>query len=151
RDSLLEDGLRRLHAARAAHAKGILVCPTNAGTVVGVDLTAQKPVWTYVYREDRARPKEKGNGREDQGASPWYDHWKNTPPVVADGKVVFTARDAPPIHCLDAKDGSLAWKADQKEGDQYLVGVYGDKVLIVGNEKCRALKLADGREAWSLA
>src|SRR5262249_42866470 len=42
------------------------------------------------------------------------------------------------------------WKADHKAGDLYLGGIHGAKVLVVGKEKCRALNLADGQEAWSL-
>src|SRR5262249_9247703 len=69
----------------------------------------------------------------------------------SDGKVVFTAPDASPIHCLNVKDGLLIWKAAKEQGDLYLAGVLGDKVLIVGMESCRALRLRDGQQAWSLA
>jgi hypothetical protein len=150
RDSLLEDGLRRLHAAHVVYGNRILICPTNAGTVIGVDLEAQKAAWKYVYREDKARPKASRDAREDQEAFLRFDDWRNTSPVVVGDKVVLTAPDAPPIHCLNVKDGSLVWKTDKKSSDQYLAGAYGDKVLIVGKETCRALNLGNGQEAWSL-
>jgi outer membrane protein assembly factor BamB len=148
RAELLLDPVRRLHAASLAYGDGILVCPTNAGAILGVDLQALNLSWAYVYRDDKAPPAQRQN-IFDPPPPLAPSEWKNTAPVIADGKVVITAPDAKPIHCLNLKGGTLLWKAEQQPGDLYLAGVYGDKVLIVGNARCRALKLADGTEAWS--
>ena len=51
----------------------------------------------------------------------------------------------------DLHTGSLLWKADRTPADLYLAGVPGGKVLVVGRDGCRALRLADGKEAWRLA
>lgn len=148
RTKLLLDPVRRLHAASLAYGDGILVCPTNAGAVLGVDLHALHSNWTFVYRDDKALPPQRPN-IFDPPTPLAPSEWKNTAPVVADGKVVFTAPDAKPIYCVNLKNGTPLWKAEQQPGDLYLAGVYGDNVLIVGNTSCRALKLADGTEAWS--
>jgi outer membrane protein assembly factor BamB len=161
---LVEDMFRRLHAAHAAYGDGILVCLTNAGAILGVDLRSLTIAWAYIYREDKPPAGKDTAANEDmfRDDSPErmmqlrranigrFNDWKNTAPVVVDGKVIFTAPDSTFLHCLVVKDGSLLWKADQKTGDLYLGGVYGGKVLVVGKERCRALNLTDGKEAWSL-
>jgi outer membrane protein assembly factor BamB/tetratricopeptide (TPR) repeat protein len=163
RTPLLEDMIRRLHAAHAAYGDGILVCPTNAGALVGVDLRSLSIAWAFIYRDDKPPLRKDETPPDDlfRDDSPELlrfrrpnlgdlDEWKNTAPAVVNGKVVFTAPDSSYLHCLAVKDGSPLWKVDHKPGDLYLGGVYGDKALIVGQEKCRALNLADGQEAWSL-
>jgi outer membrane protein assembly factor BamB len=154
---MMEDMLRRLHAAHVAYGDGILVCPTNAGAIVGVDLRSMTIAWAYIYREDKPADKEeemklmmRGRFRQEVPGVRSAGEWKNTAPVVVDGKVIFTAPDSTHLLCLSVKDGNLIWKVDHRAGDLYLGGAYGDKVLIVGKEKCRALNLADGLEAWSL-
>jgi hypothetical protein len=157
RDPLLQDLTRRLHAAHPAYGDGILVCPTNAGAIVGVDLGSLTVAWAYIYREDKPVKDDMFLDDSPERATRFrlgdrrrFDEWKNTAPAVVDGKVVFAAPDAAEIHCLEAKQGTLSWKVDKKEGDLYLAGVFSGKVLIVGREKCRALNLADGKEVWSL-
>jgi outer membrane protein assembly factor BamB/tetratricopeptide (TPR) repeat protein len=136
RHALLDDPYRRAAAAPLAYGEGVLVCPTNAGAVVGVDIESASVLWGHVYR--------------DRGDARGQVHWKAAVPVVADGNVVFTAPDAAAIHCLGLRDGALRWKADPRDGDLYLAGVYGDKVVIVGKDRCRALGLKDGKQTWSV-
>src|SRR5262249_40222652 len=76
--------------------------------------------------------------------------WQSAPPVIQDGKVVFTAPDANSIHCIHLRDGAPVWKRKQSEGDLYLAGVYNGKVLIVGKTWVRALALEDGRQLWQV-
>src|SRR5262249_31886477 len=52
RTRLLLDGGRRQHAAPLAYGEGLLVCPTNAGAVVAVDLLSHSLVWAHAYREE---------------------------------------------------------------------------------------------------
>src|SRR5262249_39899144 len=54
RNRFKDDVARRLQASHLAYAEGILVCPTNAGVVLGVDLMTQSLVWAYSYRERKA-------------------------------------------------------------------------------------------------
>src|SRR5438105_301834 len=51
RDRLLLDVSRRVQAVHLAYGEGILVCPTNAGAVLGVDLLSRSLVWAFPYRE----------------------------------------------------------------------------------------------------
>ena len=163
REKILQDSARRTYAAHLAYGEGILVCPTNAGGVLGFDLLSNSLVWAYGYRE-------KGYTSTTQVSDPRFGQpplgqiflptgqlapaptpsttWKATPPVIVQGRVVFTAPDAAAVHCLSLRDGSRQWKHPRQEGDLYLAGVYSGKVVIVGKQYVRGLSLADGAELW---
>jgi outer membrane protein assembly factor BamB len=164
KEKMLQDMTRRSHAAPLAYGEGILVCPTNAGAVIGVDFLTHSLMWAYAYRE-RAAPKDPQNDEMMQmrmmrrgmwnGEVMGQQHstpndWKVSPPVIVDGKVVFTAPDGSSIDCLNVRDGSKVWRMNKIDSDQYMAGVYAGKVLLVGKERCRALDLKDGSQAWTL-
>ncbi len=162
RDKLLLDVNRRVNAAHLSYGDGILVCPTNAGVILGVDVLSQSFAWAYAYREDgpttevndpvagavqRRRMPVMGNGQPAQTTLPIG--WKTSAPAVHDGKVVFTAPDASSVHCLDARTGELIWKQRRDAANlRYMAGVFGDKVFLVGDRECVAYNLADGKRAW---
>jgi outer membrane protein assembly factor BamB len=160
RDKITQDIGRRVHAANLAYGEGMLVCPTNAGAILGVDLLTHSLVWSRPYREGSAQPEERlpmnrfgrfapgANWIGPSGPNPNTD-WKVSAPAIQDGKVVFTAPDGASIHCLNLRDGEPLWKAS-RDDDLYLAGVFSGKVLLVGKTTCRALNLADGKLLWRL-
>src|SRR5205823_4044364 len=161
RDRLTSDVARRVQAVHLAYGDGILVCPTNAGAILGVDLLTHSLVWAKPYREGTqqvAQDPNPGMVRLNRGMvmmqqqMAYTQHlspdWKAAAPVVQDGKVVFTAPDGASIYCLNLRDGSTVWKAGRSD-DLYLAGVYHGKVLLAGKQHFRALNLSDGRLTWS--
>jgi outer membrane protein assembly factor BamB len=169
KDKMVQNATRRTEAAHLAYGEGILVCPTNAGAVFGVDLLSNSLVWAYPYREKGEVPPPttmQPNGRVVRGGIPpgWVmgpdgrlhpaaslnTHWKSSAPVVQDGKVVFTAPDAKSVHCLNLRDGLPLWSHQRTDDDLYLAGVFAGKVLLVGKKGCRALSLAKGEALWNL-
>jgi outer membrane protein assembly factor BamB len=152
RDTILMDFGRRIHAAHVAHGEGVLVCPTNAGTVFGVDLLTHQLLWAHTYREPEgkpAAPPPPGRRPPRVGGLPPVG-WKVSAPAVSEGKVVFTAPDADVLRCLSLRDGRLVWSQERQEGDLYFAGVFAGRAVVVGKTYCRALGLADGKEAWRL-
>ncbi len=147
---ITQDPLRRTQAVHLAYGEGILVCPTNSGAVLAVDLLNRSMIWAHSYGEatDTTYDPRRG-GRYPQPAM--AATWANSAPMVRDGKVVFTAPDGKHIHCLNLRDGSPLWKEDKSAEDLYLAGIYDGKVLLVGKDSCRALNLKDGKQAWSVA
>jgi outer membrane protein assembly factor BamB len=153
------DAVRRTQALLIAYGKGVLVCPTNVGAVVGVDLLSGEPLWSYTYR-DANKAEEAPNPR--RGVPPgwvqgpdgrWYNpntntQWKTAPPVVVGDKVVFTATDSDKVHCVNLKDGSPVWAQPRKADDLYLAGVFADRVVLVGKGYARAVSLARGEDVW---
>jgi outer membrane protein assembly factor BamB/tetratricopeptide (TPR) repeat protein len=163
RNRLLLDVSRRVHAVELAYSEGILVCPTNAGAVLGMDLLTRSLVWAFPYREKGSdQPDEQqqqmfiGRRRFMGGMDPSANlgnlsgEWKMAGPVVQDGKVVFTAPDGNNgIHCINLIDGDPLWQAERHD-DVYLGGVYDGVVVLVGKNFTRGLRLADGKELWKV-
>jgi tetratricopeptide (TPR) repeat protein len=167
-EKMQNDPLRRTWAAHLAYGEGILVCPTNAGAVFGVNLLENSLVWAYPYRDkndvrelspqeqvlmNRRVGRVRGGGviiEQTHTSGNSHNQWKVTAPIVSDGKVVFTAPDARSIHCINLRDGSPIWHFQKHEDDLYLGNVYNGKVLIVGKKNVRALNLSSGETLWTL-
>jgi outer membrane protein assembly factor BamB len=155
-DKLLRDVGRRVQPLRLSYQDGILVCPTHAGVVLGLDLFHRSLAWAHAYRDEflppdgeplnwgrrgRYVPRDLPRLRED---------WKAAIPIIHGDRVVLTAPDAPMVQCLDLHSGAPRWKTDRRDDDLYLAGVFGGKILIVGRQNCRALGLNDGRLVWTV-
>ncbi len=163
RDKMAMDVARRVQAAHLAYGEGMLVCPTNAGAILGIDLLTNSLVWAFSYREKgdakeiRQPPIDPRFGRPGrfpqqpvQFDATKNNHWKVSAPIIQDGKVVFAAPDGQRIYCLNLRDGSRIWDQRQQEGDLYLGGVYNGKVIVVGKQYVRAIGLSKGDEVWKL-
>jgi outer membrane protein assembly factor BamB len=135
---------RRLRGVQMTFAGGLLLCPTDAGALFAFDPLTRSLSWVHIYRT-RKQPRETG-ATFDLPA--FNAAWRESAPVVADGKVVFAPGDSDQVHCVSLHDGKPIWQAPQGDGI-YLAGVFRDKVLIVGQEDARALSLKDGAEAWA--
>ncbi|OAI48364.1 hypothetical protein AYO44_07255 [Planctomycetaceae bacterium SCGC AG-212-F19] len=152
KDKVTFDFNRRIHAAHLAYADGLLVCPTNTGAILGVDLLTHNLIWAFSYREANAanapNPALPFNRFGQQQLLNINTEWHVAAPAISDGKVVFTAPDASNIHCLDLRDGSLLWKVPRAADDLYFAGVIQGKVVVVGKNYVKALSLATGKEDW---
>ena len=161
KEKLLVDYGRRINATHIAYGEGILVCPTNAGVLIAVDLLSHGLIWAHAY--SNAPPPEQANNPYGprfrpgfgpgmpggvQPGGPITQDWKATPPIIADGKVVFTATDGPELKCLNLRNGAENWKMKRGEEDLYLAGVYAGRIVVVAKKDVRALSLDDGRELW---
>ncbi|HEX4590435.1 MAG TPA: PQQ-binding-like beta-propeller repeat protein, partial [Gemmataceae bacterium] len=160
---LPRDSLRRMQAAHLAYADGVLVCPTNAGVIVGVDLLSHSLVWAHSYRDPAQQPVNDemqmfpgrfrgGRFITGNGLPLSADRWRPSTPIIQNGKVVFTAFDGDggALHCLNLRDGRLLWHQKREDDDLYLAGIFGPRVLVVGKSHVRALNLDDGKELWKL-
>ncbi len=169
RDSQMQqDPLRRIHAAHLSYGEGVLVCPTNLGYVIGIDLLQNSLLWAYPYRDKTDAPEEPAGTVMGPGGMPMrrfvgginptiaYNQappqsgWKVSAPIIQDGKVVFTATDSKSVHCVNLKDGTPAWSRPRQENDLYLGGVVNGKVIVVGTKTVHAYTLAKGDDAWTV-
>jgi PQQ-like domain len=126
------DARRQVHAAQVVADPSLVICVPHAGKVFGVDPVKQTVRWTYDY----------GIVTRGDGT---LGFWKDSAPILHDGKAVFTAADNEKVHCLNQHDGRLLWESRPPDG-LYVAGVVGDKVVVVCNSCCRALSLKDGKE-----
>jgi outer membrane protein assembly factor BamB len=152
REKLVTSPSRRIQAVHLAVHQGVLVIPTNQGVVFGVDLLDHQLLWAHTYR-DQAEPAPVRPIRPvfPMAVNPPVPLWHNTPPVLVDGKVVYTPPDGQSLLCLSVRDGSLLWKRPRGDNDLYLGGVVAGRALVVGSRNCQALDLATGQLAWTLA
>jgi outer membrane protein assembly factor BamB/tetratricopeptide (TPR) repeat protein len=164
KDKLTVDYGRRINATHIAYGEGILVCPTNAGVLLGVDLLTHSLLWAHPYSNAPAHdvnnpygPGGMGLGRRggmmpgQPGVAPVMSDWMASAPIISDGRVVFTAPDGPELQCLNLRNGTEIWKMKRADEDLYLAGVYAGRVLVVAKKDVRALSLDDGHEVWRVA
>jgi outer membrane protein assembly factor BamB len=131
---LRAEPFRRIQAAHLAYGDGILVCPTNVGMLVGVDLLTGNLAWAIPYGESQSA----------------CDEWKATSPIISDGKIVYAPPDAGSLYCLDLRDGSLVWSRKKDKEDLYVGGVVAGIVVIVGKGRVEGVRLANGESLWKL-
>lgn len=174
RNRLQADLSRRMQAAHLSYADGILVCPTNAGVILGIELLGNSFVWAYPYMAPGDAPEGMAiqpgippgmiippgrviirpgiNGIPMMPQQAMRARWKVTPPIITGGKVIFAAPDADAIHCISLRDGSLIWTHKRTDDDLYLGGVVAGRALIVGKKNVRALEVeGSGKVAWTIS
>jgi outer membrane protein assembly factor BamB len=144
-----QDPFRRNSGSTPSFADGVLVCPTTAGAIVGLDLSTRSLLWGYKY------PRPPGAGERMGGRNPIYDpgqrgatdRWVDASITTADGHVLATPIETDELYCLRLADGQELWKRDR--GDNlYVACVHDGKVILVGRRAVTALKLSDASEAW---
>lgn len=158
-----QDSLRRIQPAYLAYADGVLVCPTNSGAVIAVDVNARSLLWARGYNSSAVSSDPNGGmgkgpggvviiggGRirqpgMGQGPLP-NDRWRASAPIISNGKVVLAAHDSDQLQCLDLRTGDLLWAEGRRKDDLYVGGVIRDKVVIVGKDSVRALVLGAGKD-----
>ncbi len=141
--NLALDPMRRIEAVHLACGDGVLVCPTNASSILGIDLATGSLRWACAYQNHAVR-------FLGFSLTPFGSTWKSSAPFIREGKVVFTAPDADAVNCINVQDGTLLWRHPRQEGDAYCAGIFGGKVLIVGAKTVRAVSLDKGETLWKL-
>ncbi|MDC0935031.1 PQQ-binding-like beta-propeller repeat protein [Pirellulales bacterium] len=140
------DRARRLQASMPSYHAGMLVCPTGAGVVVGIQLSKRSLRWAYRYeravkpaseRGHRNVPKHKTDGK-----------WTDAAAIIVDGRVLLTPPESDALHCLDLQTGDLLWKQPRGKWNR-LASVADGRVILAGPKGVGALHLADGKPAWS--
>ena len=148
---------RRLAGLSPSYAEGVLVCPTEAGLVVAVDLARRQLLWSYPYRTASSRLT---NSRQQaiqmrvlmaRGLAklPKTEGWFDPIPIVAEGCVVLTPRDSNALHCLSLEDGRRLWTRPRGQG-HFVAAVYKGQVIVVERSRVQAFRLTDGAVAWSM-
>lgn len=143
---LADDPLRARLACCPAVADGVVVCPTQLGTLVGVDALTGGLLWVYSHLEETAAPHV---GRWQQAAnrrfgSPAFADL----PLIVNGRVVVLPVQSDRVHCVDLQSGRRDWKLP-REGALYAVAGHNDAVFLVGPRRCTGRRLVDGAPLWT--
>jgi outer membrane protein assembly factor BamB len=140
---------RRLQSMAPSYDAGVIVCPTGAGVVMGVDLAKRSFAWAY--RFDSASLADNFNrGRDDLSQAGLSQRWTENAVAIADGKVVLTPPESEYLHCVELQSGKLLWKIKRDDMTR-LACIEDGRVLLIGNRKLKAVNLSDGKPAWKNA
>ncbi len=164
---------RRFAGLTPSLAEGVLVCPTGAGAIVGVDLATRTLLWAYRYPSSSMETAAINGGMLLQAIGPGglvirrgpngaiimqgpgaalaaRSQWIDGTPILAEGRVVVSPRESNELHCLDLRSGRLVWKRPRNQG-LYVAGILDGRVIVVGGRGVEALSLATGEAAWKEA
>ena len=160
-DSRIEQDMgRRWWTAQVAIAGGVVVCPTTAGWLVGVDRVNRSVLWASRYTRPETSRQRRGDPRAANLVpnTPLNQLWPPAAPVIAGDRAVYTPPDGfnagtpaqPELVCVNLFDGSPVWQKP-KGNFLYLAGVFGERVVLVGTDAVTALSLANGATLWSIS
>jgi outer membrane protein assembly factor BamB len=149
-NTLPGDSIRRFQGAFLAAGEGILLCPTNSGMVVGVDIMSRSLLWAHSYKKlDPPKPPtydpQTGMMRQ-AGPQLNPERWRGAAPIVAGGRAILAAYDSPTLDCIDVRTGKLYWRIPRQAEDLYVGGVVNDKVIIVSRSSVRAYHLTGEKD-----
>ena len=151
---LADEGFERryLGASPSFHG-GVLVCPTSAGAVIGVDPDSRALLWghRYVRTDDLQGPRRNFNAfriRQNEPREGLAEGWADGLATISGERVLITPRDANDLLCLDLKTGERLWKMTRGE-NLYLGGVHNGSAVLIGKRQITAVKLDSGKPAWS--
>jgi len=117
---------------------GMLICPTDVGLFVGVDLVTGRQRWVHGYHIGEA-----GGRRE---LFPESFGWDGTPtwPVIHRDRALLLSRFSEELHCVETTTGKLLWQLPRGNA-VYIGAVTDDRIVLVGERDVRAIPVpADG-------
>jgi outer membrane protein assembly factor BamB len=148
---IARDPSRCVAGVSPSYADGILVCPTSTGAVVGVELATRSLLWGYSFGDE-------GNNVGPRNArmfppmvshvnEPSASQWLDDSVSICEGRVLATPDNSDWLYCLNLFTGELLWKCPRKD-DLYVACADRDRVVLVGRNSVRAVRLADGKPSW---
>lgn len=142
--AIADDPQRARQACSPVLAGGIVVCPTQLGTIVGVDARTGTLLWVYAYAESSgpSQPWRGARSFEREFGRPEYPNL----PLLVQGLAIILAPQSAYVHCLELASGRCRWKQPREQA-QY-AAVAGGALLLVGLRDCVARRLEDGAELW---
>lgn len=148
--TIVRDRGRRVAGATPSFGEGVLICPTSAGAVVAVDVAARSLLWGQTYPSNQQAQAAMGLWQaQTTPLAQQGERFSDATATIADGRVILTPQEADSVFCFDLISGELKWRARRSDGDLLFVAAVQDgNVVLVGKHDVRALKLADGQEAW---
>jgi outer membrane protein assembly factor BamB len=148
KEGVTRDWHRRAAGATPSLAEGVLVCPTSAGAVVAVDTLTGRLLWGYRYPGSVASRIRTPFGWQPIGRTDEENpRWADAVATIVDGRVLVTSADSDELLCLDLFSGKLEW-AMERGSMLYVACVREGNVVLVGEKRMTAVKIADGSPAW---
>jgi outer membrane protein assembly factor BamB len=152
---LHQSASRRWSALTPSVCGSLLICPTESGRVVAVDITTRQLAWSYQYASEALFPDRQSVlmggrfGRSIAIASneSLAGRWFGGQPIVSQGRLLLTPRDASEMHCLNTATGELLWKQPQGSA-VFCAGVTPAGVVVVHQQRVEVWSWDDGQPLW---
>ena len=120
-----------------AYSQGILVCPTGAGGLVGIDLANRNFLWGNHYALSRRTS----------------TRWHQAKMIIHGNAVVFTPPESSNLMCVDLKTGRALDDFPAEGCDAYrsirLACVHQDHAILLGTSDLHSISLKDGKRKWN--
>ena len=137
---------RRLAGASPSFSDGVLVCPTGAGAVVGLDMATRSLLWGYQYNSNFSNGRRIVYNRSPQVSA---DKWLDASPTIADKWVVLTPPESNELHCLELLTGKEAsWSPVKRDAMLFVAAVADNRIVTVGRSEVKAIDIESGQPAW---
>ncbi len=150
-----QDRARRTSGVSVAYADGVLVCPTDAGAIVVLDLTSRSLLWGFptetgngngtgnlpVLRGNRIQPVDPSRG------SGLPSGWIDSTPVIFQDKVILTPLKSSKIYLLDLLTGKRIWEQSRGQG-LYVAGVTSSMAIVVGTRNVQTWNIHNDQTGW---
>ena len=152
--NIANDRVRRSSGVSVAYADGILVCPTDTGATVALDLTTRSLLWGFpsdispVFQTDAGVFR--GRNGQEQSTAALPPGWIDSIPTIYQDKVILTPRKSSQIHVVDLLTGKRIWEHLRGQG-LYVAGVVNDLVIVVGSGNVQAWNVHTGKPGWKRA
>ncbi len=152
--NIAQDKARRTSGVSVAYSDGILICPTDAGATVALDLTTRSLLWGFPTETDRSqRRREAGNpfaARNRPANQPSMPNgWIDSTPIVHQDKVVLTPRKSDKIYLLDVLTGTRIWEQPRGNG-LYVAGITNEMVVVVGLRHVQTWTTSRDQTGWTV-
>ena len=143
------DPIRRVAGAMPSYHEGVLICPTGAGAIVGVDLVDRTLRWgATVERNAEMYRTINGSGRGLEGAK-LMQRWHNGTAIAQGTTVLVTPIESDRLYALDLRSGERLFAEKNRVHMMYVAGIRDGKFLVVGTHQIRAFDLKSGDAVWS--
>lgn len=143
---------RRWWSSQPAFDRGVIVCPTTVGWVIGLDRVTRSILWGYRAPMPNLNATRFGEVNETQWMVQYTglnQRWSPAPPIISGGRVVCTPIESQNLVCLDLATGRELWTKSRGNA-LYLAGVVDERVLVATPENFTAYALADGAQSWTV-
>ncbi|MCA9098760.1 MAG: hypothetical protein KDA36_10245, partial [Planctomycetaceae bacterium] len=109
--SLVRDPSRLHLVCIPSISRGIAVCPTLNGLLVGVDLTSKTLRW--VHSQSAATENLRLSNRRQSHV--YESEGFLTLPMISGGRVFDLPRNSQFLHCIDLETGAIQWQVDRQD------------------------------------
>lgn len=155
---LFQDSARRFRSCEIHAAGGLLIANTQVGVIVAVDPVRRNLQWVY-YVGDTEVTRGVPIAIQLSQISWGYLGFPDRPLLDGD-RMYLLSRQSRYTHCIDVATGRRLWRTGRfrdsgsdapADGDEYLGGVWGDTLLVVGDFHSRGLSRRDGSVLWTIS